>query len=308
MIQPFTSDSHTISSIYTWIYTFHMPAFIFLAGFFAKGIGDKEYVWKLFKKIIVPYLIFQIVYTGYYFIIGKPDWDTSILSPQWSLWFLVSLFSWHMLLILFKKIPMGWSITSAVLIGIIAGYFGEIGATLSLSRTFVFFPFFLTGYFLTVNQMMLVKSNVVKIGGVAFMGVLFFAIYNTNLPDIDTGWLLASQSYSDLGKSGEGGAIRFTVYIIATLMSVSIFSFVPTQKISWITDLGSKTLYVYLLHGFIVQFLRQFDILSYNQWYDFFFIMILSALIVLVLSSKFMLTVAQPLVELRANRMRTLLK
>lgn len=306
MIQPFAADSNTINAVYTWIYIFHMPAFIFLAGFFAKGIGDMKYVWNLFKKILIPYLIFQLVYTFYYFGIGKPDWDSSILDPQWSLWFLVSLFSWHMLLIVFKKIPMGFSISAAVLVGITAGYFGEIGQTLSLSRTLVFFPFFLTGYFLTVSHVMVVKKHFMKIAAVAVMAMFFGLVYF--MPDIDTGWLLASQSYSDLGADNEGGIIRFTVYIAATLMTFSIFTFVPTQNLGWITGLGAKTLYVYLLHGFIVQFLRQFDILSVNQWYDFVFIIIMSALIVIVLSSQFILTLTQPLVELRAKKLRALFK
>jgi fucose 4-O-acetylase-like acetyltransferase len=306
MIQPFAGDSTTINAIYTWIYIFHMPAFIFLAGFFAKGIGEPKYIWKLFKKLIIPYLLFQIVYTGYYFAIGKPDWDSSILDPQWSLWFLVSLFSWHMLLIVFKKVPMFWSIALSVLVGVIAGYFGQIGETLSLSRTLVFFPFFLTGYFLTVKQVMFVKSNYVKVGAAVAMTALFVLLYT--MPDIDTGWLLASQSYSELGANTEGSAIRFTVYIAASIMTISIFAFVPTQRISWVTDLGSRTLYVYLLHGFIIQFLRQFDILSVNHWYDFLFLIIISLLIVLVLSSKFILSITQPLVELKANRMRTLIK
>ena len=59
------------------------------------------------KKLIIPYLIFQTLYTIYYFLIGKADWQTGVFYPQWSLWFLFSLFSWHILLVLFKKIPAG---------------------------------------------------------------------------------------------------------------------------------------------------------------------------------------------------------
>ena len=29
MIQPFIDDSNAIHSLYTWMYTYHMPAFIF---------------------------------------------------------------------------------------------------------------------------------------------------------------------------------------------------------------------------------------------------------------------------------------
>src|SRR5699024_12235808 len=90
--QPFISESNSISTLYTWIYTFHMPAFIFLAGFFAKGSGTFEYIGNLAKKLLIPYLIFQTLYTGYYFWIGKNNWLTEhIFYTHWSLCLLVSL-------------------------------------------------------------------------------------------------------------------------------------------------------------------------------------------------------------------------
>src|SRR5699024_7356910 len=96
----FKSHSHSI----------HMDVYIpyasiyFLAGFFAKGAGDFKFIGKLAKKLIIPYIIFQVLYTVYYFFLGKSDWYTdTIFYPHWSLWFLFSLFCWHLLLILYKK-------------------------------------------------------------------------------------------------------------------------------------------------------------------------------------------------------------
>lgn len=91
MIQPFTDGSHGINTLYMWVYTFHMPAFIFLAGFFAKGLGNKKYITNLAKKLLLPYLIFQALFSGYYFILGHNDWQTGVFSPHWALWFLFSL-------------------------------------------------------------------------------------------------------------------------------------------------------------------------------------------------------------------------
>lgn len=303
MIQPFIHDSNGIQSIYVWIYTFHMPAFILLAGFFAKGSGNKKYIWNLMKKLIIPYFIFQTLYTMYYFFIGKADWQTGVFYPQWSLWFLFSLFSWHILLVLFKKIPAGWSIFLSVMIGIVVGYFGEVGHAFSLSRTFVFFPFFLIGYFLTVDQMMFVKKRYVKVVSVIVMAGLFAFIYT--LPDMETGWLLASQSYSDLGADNYGGLVRFFVYAVAAVMTVSVLAWIPQKNFGWITNLGMRTLYVYLLHGFIVQFLRQFDLLSVKSGFDLLGIAGLSALIVIVLSSKLVLMISQPLIEIRSTRLQS---
>src|SRR5690606_41893719 len=52
-IQPFTSKNRIIDALYIWIYTFHMPAFIFLAGFFVKWLWNLEYVLRLMIRLIV---------------------------------------------------------------------------------------------------------------------------------------------------------------------------------------------------------------------------------------------------------------
>ncbi|WP_188454851.1 acyltransferase family protein [Virgibacillus oceani] len=302
MIQPFTDGSHGINTLYTWIYTFHMPAFIFLAGFFAKGSGDKKYIAKLAKKLLLPYLIFQLLYTGYYFFIGKDDWQTGIFYPHWSLWFLFSLFCWHMLLYWFKKVPAVMSVSIAVLFGLIVGYFNEIGHTFSLSRTFVFFPFFLIGYWLKKDHVLFLTRKSVKIVSLIVMIAVASAVYVA--PEFNTGWLLASKSYGDLGMSEFGGIARFLVYVTSALMAASILAWIP-KKNTKLTKLGTRTLYVYLLHGFFVQFFRKTNLFEINNAFDLFGLAVIAAIIVLVLSSKPILGVWQPFIEGKVSILRS---
>ncbi|MGJ9458247.1 acyltransferase family protein [Oceanobacillus sp. CF4.6] len=306
IIQPFVEGSKEMNTLYTWIYTFHMPAFILLAGFFAKGSGNKDYMLNLAKKLLIPYLIFQVLYTIYYFFIGKAGWQADIFYPHWSLWFLLSLFSWHILLYWFKKIPVAMSISIAVIIGLIVGYFGEIGHTFSLSRTFVFFPFFLIGFWLTEKQVMWIKHRAVKITSVIVMAGMAFAIYY--LPKINSGWLLASKSYSDLGMESYGGIARLLVYMTAAIMIVSILSWVPKKNLGWITKLGTRTLYVYLLHGFFVQYIRQHNLFEVNHVFDVLGLAAISALIVVILSSKPVLGLWQPFIEGKASMIKKVMK
>lgn len=292
MIQPFI-DGAGINTLYMWIYTFHMPAFIFLAGFFAKGSGNQKYIINLVKKLLVPYLIFQLLYTGYYFLLGKSGWQ-GIFYPQWSLWFLFSLFSWHILLVWFKKFPATISVSLAVLIGLVVGYFGEIGHTYSLSRTFVFFPFFLFGYWCTTEQVMWLKRKRVKIASLIVLFVVAVAIYFA--PDFNSGWLLASKSYGALDMPAYGGLARLLVYVTSAMMAMSVLAWIP-QKHSWFTQLGKRTLYVYLLHGFFIQFFRQIDLFQVSHFIDVVGIAIVSAGIVLLLSNKPVLGIWQPFIE-----------
>jgi len=282
-----------------------MPAFIFLAGLYAKGSGNRAYIINLAKKLLIPYLIFQLLYTGYYFFIGKNGWQTGIFYPHWSLWFLCSLFSWHILLAFFKRIPAMASVILAVSVGLIVGYFSEIGHTFSLSRTFVFFPFFLLGYWITEEQVMRLKHKSVKFASLIVLFVVGVVIYFA--PDLNSGWLLASKSYGDLGMPAFGGLARLLVYATSALMAMSIFAWIP-QKNSRLTHLGERTLYVYLLHGFIIQLLRELDILQVTGFIGVIGIAIFSAVIVLLLSTKPVLGIWQPFVEGRFTIIKRHLK
>lgn len=294
MIQPFTESSTVVNTLYLWMYTYSMPAFIFLAGFFAKGSGDKKYIINLAKKLLLPYIIFQGLYSGYYLLIGKSGWQTGIFTPHWSLWFLFSLFSWHILLVLFKRIQPMLGVILAVLIGLVIGYIDDVGHAFSLSRTFAFFPFFLTGYWLTKDQVMLAKHRTVKIAGILAMAIIALLIYIA--PEINSGWLLASKSYADLEVPVFGGVARLFVYMTSTIMAVSVLAWIP-KKHYRLTSLGERTLYVYLLHGFFIQFFREADLFKVDHLLDILGLGILSALIVLVLSSRPIMLIWEPLIE-----------
>src|SRR5690625_801421 len=163
LLQPYTDLSTGSQTLYSLIYTFHMPAFILISGFFAKGSSKPNYIKNLINKLLLPYLIFQIIYTGYYYLLGKSNFQNDLFDPQWSLWFLLSLFFWHLLLILFKKIPAFLSISIAIIIGLLIGYIDDVGSAFSLSRTFAFFPFFLTVYFLTKKHFVFLKKQTIGI-------------------------------------------------------------------------------------------------------------------------------------------------
>src|SRR5699024_376801 len=107
------------------------------------------------------------------------------------LWFLFSLFCWHLLLILYKKIPPFLGISIALAVGILIGFADNVGHTFSLSRTFVFFPYFLIGFWVSKNHILVLKQNTVKYSALLFLAVAALVCYV--LPYIDSRWLLSSK-------------------------------------------------------------------------------------------------------------------
>jgi fucose 4-O-acetylase-like acetyltransferase len=81
----------------------------------------------------------------------------------------------------------------------------------------------------------------------------FVAFWVTELPG---GFL----TFNDAVGSGEGAAIGdlpefLAMYAIAAAMIVALLALVPTGR-SVITTWGTRTMYVYLLHGFVIRAFR----------------------------------------------------
>src|SRR5699024_9437429 len=157
-------------------YTFHMPAFILISGFFAKGGSKPKYIKTLIKKLLLHYLIFQLINRAYYYLLAESNFQNDLFDPHCSLWFLLSLFCCHLLLILFKKMPAFLSISIAIIIGLLIGYIDDVGSAFSLSRTFAFFPFFLTGYFLTKKHFVFLKKPTMRIITLSIVIIMFVLI------------------------------------------------------------------------------------------------------------------------------------
>lgn len=307
----FTSYIHEvelIDALYKAIYTFHMPAFILLSGLFAKGFYQKGYLWKLVKKLLIPYILFQIIYTVYYyFLYNSSTFSIDLLTPQWSLWFLLSMFFWNILLLGFAKLSPVIGISISVLIAMLVGFFDSITSYLSLARTLVFFPFFLIGYHLDKNHIKQLTKPSIRVISVILMLMLVIGFYVN--PDFNEQWLFGSKSFDQLGDVTFLDMFkRLFILSVSFIMVFSFLSFI-SQKQQVYTKWGTQTLYVYLLQGFIIQYFRE------SEWENefegvisFILLTIISIIVTILLSSKIVAAITQPIIELKVTRFKQLLK
>lgn len=298
--------NQVIEEIYIFIYLFHMPAFILVSGYFSKGFQKKGYVLKITKKILVPYILFQIIYSiYYYFLYNESELTIAVFKPHWSLWFLLSLFCWHLSLFVFTKIK--YSLLAATLVGLVVGYFDAVGNYLSLSRTFVLFPLFLLGFYMKKEHFQKLVSKKGKLlSAIALVAMLFIIHYV--LVDMPKEWMYGSKSYEKLGAGWEGGLIRLLYYGMSLIMIFVFLAYVPSKEY-FFTKWGARTLYIYLLHGFIIRYFRVTDLVPYIKETGAYYLLLLFAVIVtLILSSKFVYVTAQPVLELSTSRMRQILQ
>lgn len=143
-IEPCYKNNDFLFFLKWLIVSFHMPAFIFISGYFSK----KEIpISKMIQKLLVPYLVYEVIYyLLYVYIIDKPT-GLYLFYPKFSLWYILSLFFWRVITPFVKKIPHHMILSIAG--GLLIGCSGMSDNFLSIPRVLVFYPFFLAGILLT---------------------------------------------------------------------------------------------------------------------------------------------------------------
>jgi len=145
IVEPILDRYGAIRAGYVFIYSFHMQMFTLISGYFSKNDGSIDSLKKNISTILLPYLFAQSLFMILKSII-EGRLCISLLDPHLALWYLLSLFFWRTILPYFVKIT--YYIPLSIALALLCGYFQAIDHFLSLSRTIVFFPYFLAGYYL----------------------------------------------------------------------------------------------------------------------------------------------------------------
>lgn len=266
LLQPFIDQKGWYKDLYFAIYTFHMPAFILISGYFAKSFDWKRgrQVIASFKKCIVPYVFFQWIYSFFYWITGiNEQFSFQLDIPNWALWFLVSSFFWQLSLFFFHKWSPKIGITISLTLALLVGYIPAIGRELTLQRTIVFLPFFVIGYYLSAETVQKFRHFTYKKWlPLAFVGIFMLLRYAYG---INKYMFFGSKPYEDFLNFPEWGAlVRIVTLFLAIIGMLAFFACVPTKE-RWYTACGQYTLTAYLLHGFFVKSLRALGVSSWSM-------------------------------------------
>ena len=239
---------------YKIIFLIDLPLFFFVSGYFSK-IGPGEPL-KAFKRLLIPYIIFSIIYRLFdIFILGYTEFDTIFIYPDFALWFLLALFYMKMALPIVDraKYPLLVAIIGALVIGILKIDPKMLGVT----RAFTYFPFFLVGFyyrdykdylmdshpkivdlFKKFSKLILPLAVIITIAAILFVNENFFYL---------------KFNYGD--KILYGIISTFIVICLATVW-ILIFNRFMTNRSCFLTKFGINSMAVYILHGLVRQYLK----------------------------------------------------
>ena len=251
-IQPCYENNTLLYTTKYLIYAFHMPAFIFISGYFSRKPIS---VRKAIKKVLMPYVAFETIYYLYYNYVIHKTADFDLAFPKFSLWYLLALFVWKVATPYVKKIPHYFLVSVAA--GLAIGFLPTGGTFLSIARIFVFFPYFLAGTLLDrelLGEARKMPYRVVSITGIATF--VLFLMTSADSAGLRLSYFYGKTGYAKMGQTPlEGVLVRllcygigfFFIYAIAILMS---------EKETIFSRLGCATMSIYLFHGLYYKFLE----------------------------------------------------
>jgi fucose 4-O-acetylase-like acetyltransferase len=251
-------------ALYVWIYLFHMPAFIFLAGFFS---GTREISARSLRgivtRLLVPYVVFTVLYSVAVSAVDGEGLRVDLVNPYWLLWFLPALAAWRLLTPIYLNLR--WPLAISVVIGLGAGMLDRVAADFTLSRILALAPFFVLGALATPERLRILQRPLPRLGGAAVLLTTFTAVALLHEHIGTPGALFWDEGYESQGLGTLAGfGARMLMYVIGTVLLLAVLAVVPTRR-SWLTGIGAASLYVYLLHGFLVRGASSFHLLDHVQ-------------------------------------------
>lgn len=241
-------------ALYLFIYLFHMPLFITITGYFSRKFSFAGHnVRKLLVGVVAPYVIFEVLYE-------LQEWHTTgeleftLLRPNYLTWFLVALFIWRVTTPIWQQIrfPLTVSVVIAVL-----SFMSPLSGVLALHKVLGFLPFYVLGLVLTREHLEHLKKTWVRIaGGVVLVGGLAACFVVKDR--MNYLWIFWRDTNEDLGVSElTGSAMRLAMIAVGAVLTFAFLAVVPRRR-TFFTALGATTIYTFLLHGFVVQWVQHY--------------------------------------------------
>lgn len=298
IVEPLIGDQISAKTLYLWIFTFHMPLFVFVTGYFARYSLDGSHGKKVLQTIALQYLIFQTLYSIMDVSLFQVEGiKHSFFFPYLLCWFLMAHIVWRLVMLMLLHLKVKHPVLITLGVGLLIGYTSLSGGFLSLPRALVYMPFFVLGYYFDYTKFAELVSGHRRVVAGLVSAVLMVVLF-LQAPDLNHRWLYGSAAYSELGHpEWYAGIYRLFIYAVEFIASLSLMALVPRFE-SIMTDWGKRTLYVFLLHGFVVRFVAVSGVLDYvNNAFGVLLVVLFGLGATILLSQPFVKQWTHPVIE-----------
>ncbi len=247
---PSVKDNDFLLAVKWVIVSFHMPAFVFISGYFSK----KELsLGTCIRKLAVPYLICDILYYLLYTLILHQETVLALHKPKFTLWYLLALFFWRVITPYVKRIPHYMLL--AIVAGLLIGCSDMESNFLTIPRALVFYPFYLAGTVFDKEKLQRIRHRkpAALLLILCLCTVVIFWGLQTKIP---MQIFYGRYSYSFMKQSLFQGVIyRCLAYLIGFSMTLAVLVLMSEKKLIY-SYLGTRTMAIYLFHGLLYTYLH----------------------------------------------------
>ena len=237
-------DGSLAQHIYDFIYTFHMPAFVFSTGYFSKS--ERSRSGESLVKLLLYYLVFNTLMLC--FAAGYLGRSIKLLTPYYSYWYILSVVMWRALIGKVDNIR-GLVVLSAVLT-LALGFSSEFSNLLALRRTVGFFVFFAAGYRMDRQKVDAFLARRKPLGMVlcviptiAAAAAAWWAVQKFGITD--------SMAMMSSYRGADDLLLRVLLLAIAAAAIICMMLVIPDRKIPLLSQIGKNSLLIYLAHRFV---------------------------------------------------------
>lgn len=227
-----------------FIFSFHMPLFIIISGYFFNTKTNTKTFLKRLVEIFASLFVFQAIRV----VMSRNFSIFSILSPQYTLWYLLCLVYWRIFTYYLSKI---FSTKMILLLSIVicmgAGFVSF--NHLSFHRACAFLPFFIIGNLLHSSDFFeridktKIYYGILSIFTVVLIYCIISKLFDVNLMTT----FMGNSSYDGIADI----SMRFVWLLLSFPLCYGIYRIIPDSH--KLARYGGSTLAFYLLHSFFTQ-------------------------------------------------------
>ena len=243
------AGSETVNAVVDYIYMFHMPAFVFVSGYFGKSERSRNFS-NIFKFAFL-YFIFNSITL----FIRYGSGSSSLIEPKYSYWYLIALIVWRLTAHRIAKFK--WIMAVLFTVALVAGFFSSIDNHFAIARIIGFYPFYMLGYKLTpeknskITDIKYRDRFLLGIVAVLVACVLAFAAHRfLNVTGVALNLQPYQTTFDALGRT-----VLFGTALLAIL---AIRCITPDRNIPFITRFGRNSLWIFVLHRMFALWIGDF--------------------------------------------------
>lgn len=255
----FSTSKPWVVALQEFIYVYHMPAFMVISGRFAKKRIDRGDWVTVVSKVLVPYLIFQTLMLVVYSVMKATPEKFNYFSPLFGLWYFLNIAVYSLITPFLKKFK--WLFPASLAAALLVGFgFGTLYG--AFHRIVCFYPFFLFGYYTYKFDFSFCKKIPFRI--VSYIAFALIGLYVLkNVKTVSFELLCMNKTYAFISNKYDWTMLEtlgHTVlrYLFGFIGFFIVMGMMPTKK-QFFSYIGIHSVYVYVLHCFLIVLLREFD-------------------------------------------------